>query len=149
MADYKDELKGKAGEFANEVKETVGDITGDTKGTIENVKEEAKEVFQEAKAAVTGKKLDSAATEGGAGYRADKSTSSFTAVCALVLGIVSIVFSLIIHIPLISTLVSLIAGLLGVVMGAKARKESQTGLATAGFVCSIVGVLICLLRIIF
>ena len=144
MADYKDEIKEKAGEFANEVKETVGEITGDTKGTIENVKEEAKEVFQEAKAAVTGQKLDSADTEGGAGYRADNSTSTIAAICALVLGIAAIVLSFF-HLALIG----LIPGLLGIVLGAKARKESQTAMATAGFVCSIVGVLICILRIIF
>lgn len=148
MADYKDELKERAGEFANEVKATVGDITGDTKGTFENVKGEAKEVFQEAKAALTGQKLDSSATEGGAGYRADNSTSSFSAICALILGIVSIVFCFI-HIPLISRLISLASGVLGVVLGAKARKESQTALATAGFVCSLAGLVICILRIIF
>ncbi|MBQ2061410.1 MAG: hypothetical protein II458_01920 [Oscillospiraceae bacterium] len=150
MSDYKDEIKEKAGEIAGEVKGAVGDITGDAKGTFQSVKEETTEVFQEAKAAVTGQKLDSAETEGGAGYRADNSTSSGSATAALVLGILAIIFSFI-RIPLIGKipLIGLILGVLGIVLGAKARKQSQTNMATAGFVCSIVGLVICALRIIF
>ena len=150
MTDYKDEIKERAGEIAGEVKGAVSDITGDTKGTFQSVKEETQEVFQEAKAAVTGTKLDSAETEGAAGYRADNSTSSGSATAALVLGILAIILSFI-KLPLIGRipLIGLILGVLGLVLGAKARKQSQTNLATAGLICSIVGLVICILRIIF
>ncbi len=145
MADYKDEFKGKAdelkekaSEYVDDVKETVGEIAGDTKGAIEDVKEEAQEVFQEAKAVVTGQKLDSANTVGGAGYRADNSTSNGAAVASLVLGILSIICSFFGY----SSIAGLILGIIGVSLGAKARKQSQTGIATAGFVCSIIGLIL-------
>ena len=42
-----------------------------------------------------------------------------------------------------SSIAGLIFGIIGIVLGAKARKVSQTGLATAGFVCSLIGLILC------
>ena len=57
------------------------------------------------------------------------------AVASLVLGIVSLVFLLLVP------FVSVITGLVGIILGAQARKNpEQHGMATAGLVCSIIGV---------
>ena len=56
-------------------------------------------------------------------------------IAALVLGIVGIVFDF------IYLWIGLIAGIVGIIIGAKARKdENAKGMATAGFICSIVAV---------
>lgn len=56
------------------------------------------------------------------------------AIAALVLGIVSIVFSF------IFVWVGLIAGVVGIILAVKGRKiEDKKGMATAGLVCSIIG----------
>lgn len=57
-------------------------------------------------------------------------------VAALVLGIVAIVFSLLgLGVP-----VGVICGLVGVILGALAKKSNPgSGLATGGLVCSIIG----------
>lgn len=56
------------------------------------------------------------------------------AIAALVLGIVSIVFSF------IFIWVGLIAGVVGIILAVKGRKiEDKKGMATAGLVCSIIG----------
>lgn len=56
------------------------------------------------------------------------------AIAALVLGIVSIVFSF------IYVWVGLIAGVVGIILAVKGRKiEDKKGMATAGLVCSIIG----------
>ncbi len=115
----------------------MADYKDDLKEATEDVKEEAKEVFEEAKAAFTGQKLDTSNVEGGAGYRADNSTSSGAAVASLVLGIISIISSFFGY----SAILGLILGIIGTVLGAKARKEAQTGMATGGFVCSIIGLI--------
>lgn len=58
------------------------------------------------------------------------------AVASLVLGIVSIVFSLIPGLPWVGA----IAGLVGIILGALGRKDAEKkGMATAGLVCSIIG----------
>lgn len=58
-------------------------------------------------------------------------------ITALVLGIVSVVFDF------IFVWVGLVAGIVGIVLGVKARKkEDAKGMATAGFVVSIIGVAI-------
>jgi len=145
MADYKDEIKEKAGEYADDLKDAVGEITGDAKGAINDVKEEAKEVFEEAKATFTGQKLDSANVEGGAGYRADSSTNNGVSVAALILGVLAIICSFFGRVAI----AGVVLGLIGTVLGAKARKQSQTSMATVGFVCGIVSVIVCVLRIIF
>ena len=60
------------------------------------------------------------------------------AVASLVLGIVSIVFSFI----------GLIPGIVGLILGIVAKKKAPSGMATAGLVCSIIGVAMTLLVII-
>lgn len=55
------------------------------------------------------------------------------AIVSLVLGILSIVFSF------VNIYVGLVLGIVGIVMGVKARKQAPSGIATGGFVCSIVG----------
>ncbi len=62
------------------------------------------------------------------------------AVAALVLGIVSIVFSFIGLFWL-----GLILGIVGIVLGILAKKQNPTGMATAGLVLSIIGVVLCAL----
>lgn len=58
------------------------------------------------------------------------------AVASLVLGIISIVFW---FIPMLGWL-GAILGIIGIVLGSKARKEVENkGMATGGFVCSIIG----------
>lgn len=54
-------------------------------------------------------------------------------IISLVLGILSIVFSF------LYVYVGLILGIVGIVLGVKARKQAPSSIATAGFVCSIVG----------
>ena len=67
-------------------------------------------------------------------------TTKNRAIAGLVLGIIAIVLS---FIP-IANLISIIPGIIGIVMSAKALKEigdgSEKGMAIAGLVCSIVGV---------
>lgn len=63
----------------------------------------------------------------------NNNTNKSWAIASLVLGILSIVFAF------VYIYVGLIAGVVGIVLGVKARKETPSGLATAGFVCSIVG----------
>ena len=121
----------------NEKKFDLENIKADLKETVQAVKEEAEEVVQEAKATVHGQKLDSADTVGAAGYR-DNSGPSGTAIASLVLGILSLICALFGW----SSIAGLIFGIIGVALGAKARKEAQTGVATAGFVCSIVGLIL-------
>lgn len=123
----------------NETKNTFEDIKAGAKEAFQNVREEAQEVAQEAKASVTGQKLETAGTVGGAGYRADNKTSSGAATASLVLGILSLICVFFGY----GAILGLILGIVGVVLGAKARKESQTGTATAGFVCSLIGLIIC------
>ena len=119
MADNFDNIK-------NEAKETYKDIQG-----------EAKEVFQEAKAAVKGEKLESATIVGGAGYRTDSHASSGAATASLVLGILSLICAFFGY----GAILGLIFGIIGTSLGAKARKTAQTGLATGGFVCSLIGLI--------
>ncbi|MBQ1430631.1 MAG: hypothetical protein IIZ05_03340 [Firmicutes bacterium] len=60
---------------------------------------------------------------------------------SLVLGILSIICVFFGY----GAILGLVFGIIGTILGAKARKESQTGLATAGFVCSLVGIILCVL----
>ena len=118
MADVKDEVKQEAKEI------------------ITDVREEAIEVAQEAKAFAKGETLESANTVGGAGYReAESPKGNGAAIASLVLGILSLVCAFFGY----GAIVGLIFGIVGTVLGAKARKEAQTGIATGGFVCSIIG----------
>ena len=64
------------------------------------------------------------------------------AIASLVLGIISIVFVWFGY----STLVGLACGIVGVFMAAGAKKRGYTGgMRTAGFVCSLVGTILCAL----
>jgi|GEM_PF-923902 len=139
-------IKEGAKDVVENAKETVqninvDEIKADVKETVQDVKEETQEVVQEAKAAVKGEKLDTADTVGGAGYREESSGGNGYAIASLVLGILSIVFALFGK-KIIVDILALVMGIVGVVLGAKARKESQTGLATAGFVCSLIGLIL-------
>ena len=60
-------------------------------------------------------------------------------VASLVLGIASIVVGL-----FINTWVGVIAGIVGIILAAVAKKKGQGGVATAGLVLSIIGVAIVL-----
>jgi hypothetical protein len=122
----------------NEKKFDFDNIKETAKEAFNSVKEEAEEVVQEAKATVQGQKLDTADTVGAAGYR-ENSGASGTAIASLVLGILSLICALFGW----SSIAGLVFGIIGVVLGAKARKEAQTGLATAGFVCSLLGMILC------
>lgn len=123
----------------DQFKKVMDDIKSEAKETMQTVHEEAQEVVQEARATVTGQRLDSANTVGGAGYRADNNASNGTAVASLVLGILSILCAFFGY----SSILGLILGIVGVSLGAKARKISQTGIATGGFVCSLIGLIFC------
>lgn len=61
------------------------------------------------------------------------------AVASLVLGIVALVFTFIAPIGWIG----LIAGIVGIILGILAKKKNPSKIATAGFVCSIIGTAIC------
>lgn len=128
MSDYGDEIRG-----------TIQDISEEAKSTYNEVREEAQEVVQEARAAVTGQKLDSSDTVGAAGYREAPSTGNGAAIASLVLGILSLICAFFGY----SAIAGLIFGIIGVILGAKARKAAQTGLATGGFVCSLIGLIFC------
>ena len=130
MSDFEDKLK----ETLDSAKEGLGEVADAAKDSFQEVVSEGKEVAEEMKAAVSGQKLETE-EEGAAGYRADESTNSTLATAALVVGILSIIFALLLKYKWIG----LVLGIVGVVLGAKARKQSQTKMATAGFVCSIVG----------
>ena len=131
MSDFEDKLK----ETLESAKEGLSDVADMAKDSFEEVVSEGKEVVEEAKATVSGQKLETD-VEGAAGYRADESTNSTLAIIALVVGILSIIFAF------VYTWIGLVLGIAGIIIGAKARKQSQTKMATAGFVCSIVGLVL-------
>ena len=133
MSDFEDKLK----ETLDSAKEGLGEVADAAKDSFQEVVSEGKEVAEEMKAAVSGQKLETE-EEGAAGYRADESTNSTLATAALVVGILSIIFALFLKYKWIG----LVLGIVGVVLGAKARKQSQTKMATAGFVCSIIGLVL-------
>ena len=68
-------------------------------------------------------------------------TNNGKAIASLVLGILSIVLAF------LYWWVGLIGGIVGIVLGVQARKENPSSLATAGFVCSIIGVVLCCLML--
>ena len=130
MSDFEDKLK----ETLESAKEGLGEVADKAKDSFQDVVSEGKEVAEEMKAAASGQKLESD-VEGAAGYRADESTNSTLTIVGLVAGILSILFALFLKYKWIG----LVLGIVGLVLSAKARKQSQTKMATAGFVCSIVG----------
>ena len=67
------------------------------------------------------------------------------AVASLVLGIVSIVCYLF---SVIGGVIGLACGIIAIILGNKVRKNGPNGLATAGFVCGIVGTVLCALMVV-
>ncbi len=149
MRDTADQAKDLARLAADDVKQEAELVKADAKGyaksAFEDVKSEGKEVFQELKAAVKKEDLSGAA-EGEAGYRAAEGDKpNGIAIAAVAFGALGLLLPLVIK----SELLALVLGLLGLVAGAKARKESQTKLATYGFILSGLAALLSLLNIIF
>lgn len=64
------------------------------------------------------------------------------ATASLVLGIISIVC---VMGTFYTSWIGMILGILAIILGNKARKETPGGIATAGFVCGIVGTALCAL----
>ncbi|WP_207644628.1 hypothetical protein [Christensenella intestinihominis] len=60
------------------------------------------------------------------------------------LGIIAVVFAFITPLQI----VGLICGIVGLVLGVKARKMQPSGMATAGFVLSIIGIILSLILLI-
>jgi len=150
MADLENKIKEVAGQAtdvaksaAEGVKEEAKAFAADTKGyasdAVENIKTEGKEVVEEIKAAVTGDKLDTASTEGAAGYR-EKGAASPLEIAAVALGAISL---------LLRGIIGLIVGLVAAVLGAKCRKDRQTSLATIGFVLGALGTVVSLIMLVF
>ena len=111
----------------------------EARNIVNDVREEAGEVMQEARAAASGRQLETANIPGAAGYREMNPVSgNGAATASLVLGIMSLVCAFFGY----GAILGLIFGVIGTVLGAKARKEAQTGTATGGFVCSIIGTVI-------
>ena len=61
-------------------------------------------------------------------------------VASLVLGIISLVWSL-----FAGTWISALIGIIGIILGAIARKQAPSGVATAGLVLSIIGTILSLI----
>ncbi len=57
-------------------------------------------------------------------------------IVSLILGIVSIVFCF------INPIIALICGIVGLILGVMARKRLPSGMATAGFILSLIGLII-------
>ncbi len=151
MSELENKIKETAGQAAEVartaaqgVKEEAKAFAADTKGysaeALETVKNEGKEVVEEIKAAVTGQKLESASTEGAAGYRAKGGAPTVLEITAIVLGVFSI---------LLRGLFGLIVGVVATVVGAKARSDSQTTVATIGFGLGAIGAIIGLITLLF
>ena len=124
-------------DFREGIKAEAQEVKADVQVIVDDVREEASEVLQEARAAITGQQLDSANTVGGAGYRAPESQGNGLAVASLVLGILSLICAFLGY----GAILGLILGIIGTILGSKARKQAQTGMATGGFVCSLVGLI--------
>jgi hypothetical protein len=71
-----------------------------------------------------------------------KNTSNGMGVASLVLGIASIVFC---WVPILG----LVAGIVGLILAIKQRKESPNGIATGGLVTSIIGLVLSVIYTIF
>ena len=147
IKDVADQAQGVAKDAVSDVKAEAQQFKADAKGyaqsALEDVKSEGKEVVEEIKAAVKGQKLDSSNTVGGAGYRAKEAKPNGIAVASVVIGALSILF------PIFWGLGGIIGGAVAAVLGAKARKENQTTLATIGLVLGVVGAVFGVLKLIF
>lgn len=61
------------------------------------------------------------------------------AIASLVLGIIALVCSFF----GVGAWLGLILGIIGIILGVLAKKEQPSGIATAGFVCSLIAVILC------
>lgn len=154
MADIENKIKEVAGQAQDVAKDAVSDVKveaqqfkADAKGyaqsAFEDVKSEGKEVVEELKAAVKGQTLDSASTVGGAGYRATEEKPNGLTIASVVIGALSILF------PVFWGLGGVLGGAIAAVLGAKARKDNQTKLATIGLILGAVGFVFGVIRFIF
>lgn len=71
----------------------------------------------------------------------EKKSNGF-ATASLILGIISVLSSFSLYI-IIFHLVGIVVGIVGIVLGIMARKKKTSGMATAGFVLSIIGTSLC------
>ena len=151
MADLENKLKETAEQAVDVAKNTVAGVkeeakafAADTKGysadVVEAVKSEGMEVVEEFKAAIKGEKLESSSTEGGAGYRVKGGKPTALEVASVALGALAVY---------LSGIFGLAVGVVATALGAKARKDNQTTLATAGFVLGAVSLVVNLIGIIF
>ena len=153
MAELENKVKEAAEQAKDLTRAAVDDVKGeaerlktDAKGyaqsALEDVKSEGKEVVAELKAAVKKETLDTAGTEGGAGYREKEGDKpNGIAIASVALGLLAIVLSW--------WLLKLACDVVSLVLGAKARKEKQTTLATVGFVLGALGTVLGILGLIF
>ncbi|MGI6577967.1 MAG: DUF4190 domain-containing protein [Eubacteriales bacterium] len=65
--------------------------------------------------------------------------SNGKAIASLVLGIISIVFIF----TGSASLLGIVAGIVGLIIGISAKKEAPSGMATAGIVLSVIGLALC------
>lgn len=61
------------------------------------------------------------------------------AVASLVLGIIALVLSFTGY----GAWIGLVLGIVGIILGVLAKKEQPSGIATTGFVCSLIAVILC------
>lgn len=71
----------------------------------------------------------------------NKPANNNKATASLVLGIISLVCIFFGY----STIVGIITGVIGLVLGIQAKKETPSGMATAGIVLSVIGLVLCAL----
>lgn len=72
--------------------------------------------------------------------------SNGKATTSLVLGIVSIIM---VFFGFYGSLIGMICGIIGIVLSNKAKKVQPSGCATGGFVCSIIGLVLCAVVFVF
>ena len=151
MAELEDKIKETAAQAVDVAKSTVEGVkeeakafAADTKGysanAVETVKEEGKEFIEEVKAAVKGEKLESASEEGGAGYREKGGKPTALEVASVALGAIAVY---------LGGILGIVVGAVATVLGAKARRDRQTTLATCGLALGAVSVIVSILGIIF
>ena len=130
----KDLTRAAVSDVKDEAELLKADAKSYAQSALEDVKSEGKEVVEELKAAVKREKLDTADTEGAAGYREKEGAApNGIAIASVALGVLSILLG--------GWLLKVLLGAVALVLGAKARKEKQTTLATMGFVFGAVGII--------